>query len=457
MKQLKKSLSLIGVMAASLPLFTGCGQIANEKSRAAILGSISEAQWTAAAANPVVMNMGRQSNGKYEFRDSANRIDSNGPIYTFEVGKPYVFHLINKAETSHYGIEHYLSDYVTNQGSGAGAGIGGNTWSNNGFWSSVVVGKAVSRNTVFKAPFILDFELNKVRNLGGSTYSNFTGTTAHTGIGTLSETVVAGTASDSDGTTKDTQAWVYFVPVRTGSFTMWCSKGGSSHGVMRATINIVGEADKQPDFELESDFDSTYANSGERSSSNAVWTYQRTGSLGLAESGGQISMVATASNFDRNSTGGTWEQTERSGLMMTTNGTRRGYQFRVYKQEGDEGEFELASDLFRHVAIRKIHDVDVQFKPIYLESVTLRSGAGSTCGGLPSTVAGPHNSNCKSLNPDTGAVMSTFNASSNPGQGQVDLYIVPQADKLGSFDTTITSSNGAQKLTSWTVTSSLLQ
>jgi hypothetical protein len=119
----------------------------------------------------------------------------------------------------------------------------------------------------------------------------------------------------------------------------------------------------------------------------------------------------------------------------------------------------LASDLFRNVVIRKIHDVDAQFKPVYLESVTLLEGQGTTCGGLPSSTrsVSPVNTNCKSLHPTTGAVLSQFNGKSNPGQGQVDLYIVPQADKLGSFNTTITTPSGAVKNTTWTVTSSLLQ
>ena len=454
MKQLKKSLSLIGVMAASLPLFTGCGQIANEKSRAAILGSISEAQWEAAAANPEVLIMGSRDGSTYAFSDASG---TKNPTYTFETGKPYVFYMVNKNQTGNNssGAEHYLSDYTTNRGGAAGtpgAGTGGNSWADNGFWSSVVVQKVVTRNTVFKAPFILDFELNKIRNLNAVTNN----ATAE-GAG-LDEIKVDGTDTAVTTPALDTVALVYFVPVRTGSYRMFCSKGGS-HAVMRADINIVGTPDKAPDFELASDFAIAYTENAERGSSNAVWssTSQRVGSVGLAESNGAISMVAAASNDPVTTSG--YRMAERSGLQMTTNATRKGYQFRVYKQAGETGEFELASDLFRNVVIRKIHDVDAQFKPVYLESVTLLEGQGTTCGGLPSSTrsVSPVNTNCKSLHPTTGAVLSQFNGKSNPGQGQVDLYIVPQADKLGSFNTTITTPSGAVKNTTWTVTSSLLQ
>jgi hypothetical protein len=424
------------------------------------LGSISEAQWDAAAANPEVMIMGSRNVTNYTFSDAA---DTKNPTYTFEAGKPYVFHLVNKYNPSGNkgDNEHYLSDYVTNRGGASGnsnaspgAGAGGNTWADNGFWSSVVVHKVVTRNTVFKAPFILDFELNKVRNFNGATNSA-------TVEGSDLNAVQVDGADTESATTRGksfaTEALVYFVPVRTGSFSMFCSKSG--HENMRATINIVGTPDKIPDFELESDFSIAYAESLERSSGNAVWSSssQRVGSVGLAESNGVISMVAAASNDPITTSG--YRMAERSSLKMTTNTTRKGYQFRVYKQAGETGEFELASDLFRNVVIRKIHDVDAQFKPVYLEAVTLLEGQGTTCGGLPSSTRsiGPANTNCKSLHPTTGAVLSQVNGKGNPGQGQVDLYIVPQADKLGSYDTTITTPSGSVKNTTWTVTSSLLQ
>lgn len=454
MNQLKKSLTLMGVMAASLPLMTGCGQLANEQSRTAVLASISEAQWDAAASSQEVLIMGSRDGTNYAFSDATA---AKNPTYTFETGKPYVLRLVNKNQSGNTGSggEHYLSDYTTNRGGAAqtpGAGAGGNAWADNGFWSSVVVHKVVTRNTVFKAPFILDFELNKVRNLNGVTNN---ATEEGSGLDAMK---VDGTDTAVTTPALDTEALVYFVPVRTGSYRMFCSKGGS-HAVMRADINIVGNPDKAPDFELESDFSIGYTENAERGSSNAVWssTSQRVGSVGLAEANGTISMVAAASNDPVTTSG--YRMAERSGLQMTTNATRKGYQFRMYKQAGETGQFELASDLFRNVVIRKIHDVDAQFKPVYLESVTLLEGQGTTCGGLPSSTrsVSPVNTNCKSLNPTTGAVLGQFNGKSNPGQGQVDLYIVPQADKLGSYDTTITTPSGAVKNTTWTVTSSLLQ
>jgi hypothetical protein len=246
---------------------------------------------------------------------------------------------------------------------------------------------------------------------------------------------------------------------------MYCSKGTdetSGHGAMKAIFNVVGESDGQPDFELADDFDIAYAESLERNGKRStVWSADgnsadyRVGSAGFSVSGSSISMTTSAST---GLVSGTADMASRNGeLKMTTSGTRNGYLFRLYKESGESGAFKVDSDLFRHVVIRKIHDVDVQFKPVYLESVTLLSGAGSQCGGTPDAtgVTTPATAICKSYSSGT-TVNTNYNGKGNPGEKQVDLYIVPQADKLGSYDTTITTSSGATLNTSWTVTGSAL-
>lgn len=465
MLHLKLNKTWMGVVAAALPMLAGCGQLSNYKSRTAVLASISDAEWAAAAANPVMIYFG-SNNSIYQFRTS-EAPGVNGPRLRFEVGKPYVIRMINKAETGNYTAEHYLSDYVTNRGGASlnssnttatGAGVGGGTWADNGFWSSVVVSKTVSRRAEYRAPFILDLELNDPSDIDGRSPS---GGSAVAGLTGINSTYVSQTATtDQNSSAEDTKADVYFVPVRTGSFTMFCSKVSGTHKDMRAYIDIVGEPDAQPDFELADDFNMVYAESLERNgSASTMWSSSgyRVGSLGLAASGSTVNVIPAASN---EKVSATELMSQRNSIALTTNGGRSGYLYRLYKQDGDTSDYLIDSDLFRNVVFRKIHDIDVQFKPVYLDSVKLLAGRGSVCGGLPydaatNTVANPATSNCKAYKA-SGAVGTFYNGVGNPGEKQVDLYMVPQADKLGSYDTSITTSSGATLNTTWTVTESAL-
>ena len=503
---LKMNKTWMGAIALALPMLASCGQLSNYKTRTAVLSSISDAEWAAAAANPVVLNFGSTADdNNYEFRDGRNVKGSGFPLgynlkYTFQAGKPYVLHIINRVEPGATGTnpkksnnEHYLSDETTDKGIWQNTTVPGNQkagvgWSSNGFWSSIVVQKVVDKDIVFKAPFILDLELNDVFDNGGVTHTGGT-SNGEVGLHAGANVGTTGNTSTTAGHGANTEALVYFVPVRTGSFKMWCSK---PHSDMLMTINIVGEVDRQPDFELESDFDQTLAESVDRgntdcskSGSNASTDYacrtfdgvsdpnyhawkrftngigaggsgsgsvtddQKTGNLGVGFQNGEIALSTKYSAYGVDnytntvSAPATWAMSSSSYPTMTTANERRGYQFRLYKLRDDSKEYEISSEVFKNVAFRKIHSVHTQFKPVYLESITLREGLGTDCG-----VDAPNVFSCKSMG--SNGVNDRFNGRGNPGEKQVDIYMVPQLAKKGSFDTTIRTGETSLN-TSWIV------
>ncbi len=423
MLHLKLNKTWIGVIAAALPMLAGCGQLSNYRTRTAVLSSISDAEWAAAAANPVTIS----------FVNSSTKFSPENTI--FQVGKPYVLKVVNPAISGNLssGAEHYLADYYTNSGVDreiTGVTLGGGTrWSSNGFWSSIVINKIVTRQAEYRVPFMLDFEINKTANNGGY------------GSGGATGNISASAAAHGTNF-----ALIQFVPVRSGSYKVWCSKSRSADGIgghqaMTGNIQIVGSPDGQPDFELESDFDDALAKTGHRDGSHAVWTSQRGGTLDVAGSGA-VSMVSTM--YLNAGTDASEPKT-----MKTSYG--KGYQLRFRKGSGASDSYRLESDLFRNVAFRKIQDIDVQLKPIYVESVTLLGGVGdSSC--LPLSATTDDNGsnggkNCKADADISGASTAGYNGSGNPGKRQVDFWIVPQASKSGSYNMTFTNVSTGTALT----------
>jgi len=335
--------SVVGCSSRSLQ------QASNEHCRTAAcyLGSISEAQWSMAAAKPTTVvfdkvdNSGAASDYAYLSKDWA---DPANKTLVFEAGKPYVLKFINRFSalnnTAGGDGEHYFTSPE--------------------FYSSIVVHKIVTPSATYRAPLLNDFELN----------------------------------APAHNSNRDTEAEIYFVPVKSGVYTVLCKEGKHSDkskgSGMFATLQIKGSAQRELNFEWPSDYPAalgdpkhplkgiSYASSSKQSD---FWHQVE---LKSGEGGVAMSPLALRGN------------SAQAGFM--------GSVVRFTKAQGSAQPVTLKTEFFKTMALRKIHDKHAQIKPYMLTSIEFAAGASE---------ANPVNA-------------------TKPGTGEVDLFMVPTVQ--GNFD-----------------------
>ena len=228
---------LLGTLGGAVLTSCGNGISTTDKEAAACttascyLAPITAAEWAAAEADMLTMEMEKinasNSSGTrdaFEFRwkdKTGTRVyqgHTNGP--TFIAGKPYVINFINPVGTNNNDQDHYFTAYT-----GADKSLPD-------FYKAIAVEKVVTPEMIYKTPYIVDFELNKPEN-----------------------------NDNVAGNPRQTEAKIYFVPVRSGSYEIVCKDGGHSqqtdHTGMVTTIQITSGIDSYPDFELDSGVDPT--------------------------------------------------------------------------------------------------------------------------------------------------------------------------------------------------------
>jgi len=416
-----------------------CLGTASEVTATEVRNCITAAQWAAAEADPHILELDNVTGTGWYYEMGAKEVeytDSNGVTrdrYEFEVGKPYVLKVVNKKTTSSGSAanEHYISDYIANGGywgrkDSVTAGgpfvpqsttevttgnkaltlttggaltssqdyIQGVRWADNGFWRSIVLEKVVTRQGQYRAPYLLDFELNDPKNNGGG---------------------------GTSGQGNDTVAWIYFVPVVAGDFQVYCNK--SYHETMLTTFKITGDFGHDVDFEVPSTYDATLLQARERHNND----YK------AGVGGSTITNPWDSTNFASTNSTKRFEMLveEASGVVDMTDKTLtsgNAYQFRLSKKSGSTGEYTIKPESFlQKMVIRKIQDVDAQIKPVYMTEITLLDGAGDECAPVQSGAAGTCISNTN------GTANSTHNGNNNPGDRSVDMYVYAPASSVGSY------------------------
>jgi len=363
-------------------------------TKTAILAGISDTQWANAAADPYVVKFDKRGAATtYQFYPER--------ALNFEVGKPYVIKFIHDGtDTGNTGADHYFSDLPVDM---VGTALSnGTAWNTKGFWKSIVMKELRSRQAVFKAPYLLDFELNRPTRNGGA------------------------------GTPSSTVAYLYFVPTKAGSYNMYCSITArtnlttaptTSHGAMRATVTITGQS-IDVDYEVPQEVQGAYLTSDSRSGSYAPWA-------ALAGNTNLSAAAAVKSAKLEVATNGALTATLPGA--ETTLAKNTGYQVRLSKSSNtqDNNEYLVSSNIFKKVIVRKIQDIDVQMKPVYLESVTLLADdngvrAANLCNGT-ANAATTMTDTCGTYTNESGstALGATNNSSGIPGVRSVDFWMVP--------------------------------
>jgi hypothetical protein len=149
----------------------------------------------------------------YEF-SSTKFASPTDDTLTFETGKPYVFKFTSPysaTETANNNQQHYFTS--------------------EGFWSSIAVKKIETTAATYNVPYLNDFELNE---------------------------------PTQGGVNRDKVAYIYFVPVKTGTWGAVCKEGNHGDSTLKtgmyATVRITGTPNLPLDFEIASDFDTALGN-----------------------------------------------------------------------------------------------------------------------------------------------------------------------------------------------------
>ena len=96
--------------------------------------------------------------------------------------------------------------------------------------------------------------------------------------------------------------------------------------------------------------------------------------------------------------------TNCTGTTKEPLGTEYGYVWR-FKRATGSAEYEITSNFFKTMALRKIHDQHIQFKPYLLTKIVTTTGASSS--------------------------QSTTTNRGEPGSKEIDMYFMPTA--VGSY------------------------
>lgn len=390
------------------------------------LAKFSEADWTLAedVTNKVDFDAYRNSSASspnkntYYSSKATTTIKASGdtPIkLVFEVGKPYVLHFRNLGSGGSYTVtkpdgttetlttinnaqEHYFTSPE--------------------FYKSIIVKKLVTASATYYVPYLNDFELN---------------------------------SPDKNGENVATEAKLYFVPVKQGAFVMTCKEGTwnsgghsnlTSKNGMYADIEIVGSTQTVP-FDIPSDFPSdtlgylpvgtdtvtagspvlpkflkkiTYATNPATITGTPVCTATNYNpfwwNITLGESSSTVTW--TPLQGDGTTPGTAIKAHDGSSNATTvTCGTEFGYVWRFSKAGMPTATYSLTSDMFKTIALRKIHDQNAQIKPHLLEKIEFK------------------------------AIDSANNTSdlTKPGVGQVDLYFMPTV--IGIYNLNLSLGAGA--------------
>jgi len=250
-----------------------------------------------------------------------------------------------------------------------------------GFFNAIAVKQVKSSDATYKMPYLLDFELNK-------TTKNYQG--------------------------GETLAEIHFVPVTTGAYDIICtisghySNDGSHHGMVTRVEIAGGAAGVIPDFELPTTFDLDLTRDSRRSGSNSAWTGVSVTSVNLTETSGSLAFASPVA-------------------LNVATGSGSGYVLRFAKSSGSTGVYTVASDFFKAMVIRKIHDRDIQLKPVYLTSMEIQTGASEAYAGT-----------------DTGG---TATSTGYPGRRQIDFFVIPVTAGQ-TYATTLSVSGGSSASTS---------
>lgn len=345
----RAAVTLVGAAAIAACTSNPVNVASNDHCRTAscYLGSVSQAQWKAAAASPITVvfdkvdNSGSAADYTYESKDWA---DPANKTLVFEAGKPYVLKFINRFS-------------ALNNSTG---GDGEHYFTSPEFYKSIVVQKIVTPSATYRAPFLNDFELN----------------------------------APALNSNRDTEAEIYFIPVKTGIFAALCKEGKHSDSAKRmgmyATLQIKGKGGRELDFELPSDYPA-----GLGDAKNELKSINYAGSSKQADFWHDV-VLQTGDG-----------RVSMSPLALRGSSKAPGYLgsvVRFKKAQGSSQGVILTSEFFKTMALRKIHDKHAQIKPYLLTSIEFAAGASE---------ANPLNA-------------------SKPGTGEVDLFMVPTVQ--GNFD-----------------------
>ncbi len=225
---------------------------------------------------------------------------------TFEAGKPYILEM--KSASSN-GAKHYFHSPE--------------------FYKAIATRKAQTSNAEYKAPYFDDFEL-------------LTG-------GTLE---------------------LYFVPVKAGTYEMWCTVEGHKEAGMEGVWTITGGEGYELELEVADNFNTALAADGRRSGDDAVW---QAGNLATQ------TVTLTEYAFTPN------EYTLTKNIA---------YKLTLAAPAGNlEKHYHTAAELYKTVVTRKAQDSQAEIKVPYLNAVELIQG-GSTDLYIVPTVAGAYELLC---------------------------------------------------------------
>jgi hypothetical protein len=510
-----KSLILLGLLGTTGGvLLTSCGSgggssssdsvtSSNVVKRSELLASITDAQWADAKTNMYTLEFirptsayataqGLGSAGTYQYRWIKDGAEVNPP--TFNAMSPYVIKFVNKSCFDEDADGIIRSTAIDLNGDTDTTDVGekecNNGASNGGsehyftapsFFKSIVLHKVETADLEYKAPYLLDFELNAPGN-------NVQDTSAP-----VNEQF-------------DTWAYMYFVPVVAGEHELSCKldgvNGGShstqdgngdttpgDHSGMFTTVTISGSSEKSIDFELKSDFDSRLALDyrrldGEKlapptqrhgtvktswkaagSAADNLWGSSGAGptyngcagklynlrEVNITDSGSLVPAVTGSGTFQAEFGFKSGQRamdlspdlamtfTDYQNPDLTAAAGRRCYKVRLQLSNDAAGgqatgteAVSISSELFSKVVYRKFHDRNLQIKPIYFDSIKF----------LPRTAASD-----AFWQSHTGEAQTSASTSdTQPKRYQVDLWFTPEAEDftaLTDLTSTITIGAGA--------------
>lgn len=356
------------------------------------LAAVTDSCWAQAEEATNVVNFEMEKTGtagtadNFAYRITRGTLTGDAAL-TFETGKPYVIKFKSIANATNWDQEHYFT--------------------HPDFWKSVAVKKVVTPSATYYAPYLNDFELNAPKN------NSLTATSSS----------VPGTA---------TEATVYFVPVKAGSFGVRCkstfhSKPTNPISGMYSTVTITGNSSLPTNFfAIPSDYsdelgrahqtDAGFGSTSTAATAVGVYNKYKAKSAGDVVSGDAIIPLGCVSGVTEVGCWATIPPT--TDISVSATGSNVGFSqvtlpnlsasiLRFTKPVGFAGSYALTStNFFKNVAIRKIHDAHIQIKPYYLEKVVFAAVAADA----------------PSVNNSTAA-----NSSRHPGPGQLDFYVVPRA------------------------------
>ena len=279
---------------------------------------LTSTEWVAAAdwdtATTIKLTLGEPKAGVYSYT-----FDTTGTNeLTLISGNPYILQIINPATNAE---KHYLST----------KSFMGTVNMPGDFYKAIAVRKAQTADAEYKAPYFRALEL-------------LTSTT-------------------------DRMIELYFVPVLTGSYYIFCQQSGHESGGMAGKITIEGEATNKLDLEVDPLFDTSLLTADELSGSHKVWKSP----VGITVAMTEGTADCAGNDYCYTVTSDSTTDDFTQGLNIGT-----GYKITLSNAGTNEKHYFTAPDFFKSLATRKAQDSHGEIKVPYFNAVELRNNSSGT-------------------------------------------------------------------------------